>query len=604
MPEKSPSLGHDIDLVSIKITVNGSALRESYQVVFVEVEENVNKLPYAYVEILDGDTAAQEMKVTSELNPKHGDDLQIEVGYHQDLDTIFKGVITNVSFQSKQGTHGRLTISGTDAAVAMTVAKETKYHANKKDSQIVSDIVRDYTKVSVEVDATKTTHPKMVQYNTSDWDFILSRARACERFVVARKNTLSFKKPGGSTPIELTYGVDITKIDLHVDSQNQRNSITVKGWDPSTHKFKTGKSAEPSYVDKSGSSAVSGKKLSKALKFKEETIRASNVLDKQELTDIAKSEMLISRLSRVRGKLVMQGTPKLFVNSFVKLKKTHENYQGDVYVTGVKHTLELGNYTTEAKIGLDQDSFTPGGGNGGSAGTTQDNMGLIPGVRGLVIGEVTNIVDPDKEFRVQVKIPIFDESDSGVWARIAGVSASKDSGFIWYPEVGDQVIVGFLQNDPRFPIVMGSLYSKTHDVFKDHQPKTGNNQKAIVTRSHMKIVFQEDKKDILITTPGKQFIELRDSDKTIEIKDSHGNFIKLSKAGIEIKSIKDVKVDARAKIDMKAISDFSAQGMKLDLTAKGMGSFKASGKLDLKASGNMMVQGAITNIKGGMINLN
>lgn len=609
MPD-SPLLDQETDLISVKVSINGSPIKDTYHVVFTEVEENVNKLPFARVEILDGNPAAQEMKVTQDLAPKHGDDLQIEVGYHQDLEIIFKGIVTNVAFKSQQESHGRLIIEGTDAAISLTLTKETKYHENKKDSQIVTDILRNYSKVNVEVDATTTTHDKMVQYNTSDWDFILSRAKSCERFVVARENKLLFKKPGGATPIELTYGIDITKIDLHVDSREQRKSITVKGWNPSTHSFKTGSSSEPSYVDKSGSANVKGTKLADALGFKEETIRASSVLDTQELKDIATSQLLISRLSRVKGKLVMQGIASLAVNSFVKLLKTHENYEGDVYVTGVKHIIEDGNYVTEARIGLDAESFTPGGGaaaaggNGGSSGTTQDNMGLLPGVRGLVVGEVTDIVDPDNEFRIKVKIPVFDESDGGVWARLSGVAASEDSGFIWYPEVGDQVILGFLQNDPRFPIILGSLYSQTHSVFNDHKPAQGNNQKAIVTRSHMKILFQEDKKDLLITTPGGQFIELRDSDKSIEIKDEHGNFIKLSNKGIEINSIKDVLVDARSKINMKAISDFKAEGMKLDLKANGAGTFKTQMSLTLQATGNTTLKGAITNVKGNIVNLN
>lgn len=592
---QSPLLDQETDLISVEVSVDGTPIGEEFHVVFVEIEKNINKLPFARVEVLDGDPSKQKMETLEEKQFEPGQEIEIKAGYHQDMELVFKGIISGIGFNSKQNRHGRTVIECTDKCIGLTLTKDNEYFVEKKDSAIVQQIIGTYDGITAEVDDTNTEHKKMVQYNASDWDFMLSRAQSCERIVIADENIYNFKKAGGDAEVELEYGTDIIKLDLNVDARNQRKEIEIKGWNPSQHEFKNGVSSEPTYVDKQGSAKMKGDKLADKMQFKKEVIYAPSTLDTAELKDIAKSKLLHSRLSRVKGKMTLQGFTKVKVNSFVKLKKTHENYDGDVYITGLKHTIEEGNFITEASVGLDTESFE----GESKKGSTPDNLGLMPGPKGLFIGEVTKMDgDPDQDFRVQVKIPTFNENDQGLWARLSGPSASEDSGFIWYPEVGDQVIVGFLMNDPRFPIVLGSLYSSKHGVFNDHQPASGNNQKAIVTRSHMKILFEEDKKDITITTPGDQKIMLRDSDKTIELSDTHGNKITMDSNGIKIESPKDIVVEAQRKIDMTAVSDFTAQGMKLELTANSSGKFSASSALELKSTGNTDLKGTMTTVKG------
>ena len=599
---QSPLLDQETDLISVEVSIDGATLGENYHVVFVEIEKHINKLPFARVEILDGDPSKQKMEVMEDKQFEPGQEIIIKVGYHQKMENVFTGIVSGIGFNSKQNRHGRTVLECTDKCIGLTLTKDNEFFVEKKDSAIVQQIIGTYDGITAEVDDTNTQHKKMVQYNTSDWDFMLARAQSCERIVIADENTYKFKKAGGDAEVELEYGTDITKLDLNVDARNQRKEIEIKGWNPSQHEFKNGTSAEPSYVDKQGSSALKGNKLADKMQFKKETIYAPSTLDSAELKDIAKSQLLHSRLSRIKGKMILQGFTKVTVNSFVKLKKTHESYDGDVYITGLKHTIEEGNFITEATVGLDSGSFE----GESQKGNTPDNLGLLPGPKGLFIGEVTKMDgDPDQDFRIQVKIPSFNENDEGLWARLSGPSASEDSGFIWYPEVGDQVIVGFLMNDPRFPVILGSLYSSKHSVFGEHQPAGGNNQKAIVTREHMKILFEEDKKDITITTPGDQKIMLRDSDKTIELSDTHGNKITMDSSGISIESPKDIKVDARQKIIMKAISDFTAEGMKLELKANSSGKFTANSSLELKSSGSADLKGTMTTVKGSvMLKLN
>ena len=597
----SPLLDQTTSLITYKVKVKGTEISTKYQVSAIEIETNLNKLPHVSISVLDGSQSEQKMEVMDENNWAPGDEVKIELGYNNEVQPVFEGIISSVGYGSTGESHGVTKIIATDKCVGLTLTKDNEYFAKKKDSEIASQILNTYG-ITCKTDTTNTTHDKIVQYNTSDWDFLLSRAKACERVVIAEFNKYSFVKPGsGGNKVKLTYGEDIIDFDLEVDAKTQRKQIEVKGWDASTHQFKTATSSEPD-LDKQGSAAVKGPKLAEALKLEKEVLYLPTSLDTDELKDIANSKLLHSRLARTRGKIVMQGIADLKVDSYITMEKVHDHYKGDMYVTGVRHIIEQGNFKTEAIIGLDQHSFDPET----TDGSTPDNMGLMPGPRGLFIGEITKMSDdPNNDNRVQVKIPSFKENDDGLWAKLSGVSASENSGIIWYPEVGDQVLVGFLMNDPRYPVVMGSLYSSTHSAYSDHAPASGNNQKALVTRSHMKLLFEEDKKDITLTTPGNNYLKISDDKQSITLEDQHGNKIVMDSSGILIDSPKKITVKAGQEIDMNAVSSFTAKGSSIELKGK-------SSTALLKGATSATVDGAtatvkasgITTIKGSLVKLN
>src|SRR4051812_26941895 len=92
------------------------------------------------------------------------------------------------------------------------------------------------------------------------------------------------------------------------------------------------------------------------------------------------------------------------------------------------------------------------------SGTSPPASGVNPGVSGLIVGTVKQIdQDPQGQNRVLVVAPLIDPQGDGVWARLANAYASNNAGISFMPEVGDDVVLGFLNDDPRLPIVLGSL---------------------------------------------------------------------------------------------------------------------------------------------------
>lgn len=81
-----------------------------------------------------------------------------------------------------------------------------------------------------------------------------------------------------------------------------------------------------------------------------------------------------------------------------------------------------------------------------------------PHVAGLHSAVVSDTSDPEALGRVKVRFPWDAGSVESNWARFAFVRAGT-AGESLRPEVGDEVIVGFVDGDPSAPIVIGGLYN-------------------------------------------------------------------------------------------------------------------------------------------------
>ena len=162
--------------------------------------------------------------------------------------------------------------------------------------------------------------------------------------------------------------------------------------------------------------------------------------------------------------------------------------------------------------------------------------------------------------------------------------------------------MGYFNNDPGHPVILGSLYSSKR---KSPQELTQeNNIKAIVTRSKLKIEFEEDKKIITVETPAGNKIVISDDDKSILIEDQTNNTVKLGTDGISLDSPKDITINAKGKITIDAVGEIGVSS-KADVTIEGLNvnakanvGFvgKGSATAELSASGNTTVKGAMVMI--------
>jgi uncharacterized protein involved in type VI secretion and phage assembly len=225
-------------------------------------------------------------------------------------------------------------------------------------------------------------------------------------------------------------------------------------------------------------------------------------------------------------------------------------------------------------------------------------------VQGLQTGLVKQVAeDPDGDFRVLVTLPLLGGETEGVWARLAGFYASSAFGAVFYPEVGDEVVLGFMSEDPRSPIILGSVYSKGRAPA--YPPNKENDNKAIVTRSKLEVTFDDKDKIIQIKTPGGHLIELNDKTGAITVKDSSSNSVVLGKSGIAIDSKSDITMTASGNITIKAGANLAMQAT-ADSTLKAVNiTEQASVKHAVTASAAAELKGGtMTTISGALVKIN
>ena len=210
--------------------------------------------------------------------------------------------------------------------------------------------------------------------------------------------------------------------------------------------------------------------------------------------------------------------------------------------------------------------------------------------------------DPEAENKIQVSIPLLQAEKDGVWARLANYYASDGFGEFFIPEIGDEVVLGYLNQDPSHPVILGSLYSSKRKP--PYELTAENYTKAIVTRSKLRVIFDDEKKIVTIITPASNKIVVNDDTKTILLQDETGNKVQLSPDGILLDSPKDITVNAKGKIAVSAVGEISitaqadvkVAGLNVSNTAQVGFTAKGSATAELSASGQTTVKGALVMI--------
>jgi uncharacterized protein involved in type VI secretion and phage assembly len=167
---------------------------------------------------------------------------------------------------------------------------------------------------------------------------------------------------------------------------------------------------------------------------------------------------------------------------------------------------------------------------------------------GSYLAEVIDLNDPEQLARVKVRVYNFDgvgEHDGPVWARVASAFAGNNRGSFLIPDVGDEVLVTFVNDDPRYPIVLGGLWNGS-DTAPESISGGRNLRKVIRSKNGVKLTLedQDGQEKFIVETPGGQKITLKDGPGQVTIEDSNGNSVKLETSGLTITAAAKVTVSA------------------------------------------------------------
>lgn len=619
------------NLVSIEITSGGKPVKQDV-IHSIKIGKQVNRISYCEITLLDGQVAKQDFPLSESGNFLPGEAVEVKAGYNSKTESVFKGIITEMGLSVDREMGPSLQIKCKDKAVKMTVGRKNAYFYDKTDKDIMSAIIGQHSGLSAEVGATTGKLPEVVQYYTSDWDFLLSRADHNGMIVTTENGSLSVISTDKvkEEVLEVSYGKDIISFQAHMNALNQYKKVKASAWNIKDQKLITGEAAQTS----NNHGNVKGSALAAVSGLKEYELQTTAPLLKSDLNGWAKAQSAKSAFSKIRGTVSFQGTEAVLPAKLLTLKGMGDRFNGKAMVSGVEHEISEGNWITTAELGLDPDWFA-------QKVTMQAPLasGLLPGIQGLQNGKIKKIdEDPDGELRVQVDLPIANPAAKGIWARYASFYASNGFGAFFYPQVGDEVVLGFFNDDPRFPVVLGSLYSSSRKAA--YKPDKDNSKQGIVTKNKLKLEFDDKDKILTLTTPDEHTLVLNDKDKLVTLitknknklvldddgkkvtlEDQNKNSIEMSSSGIVIQSYKKLTLKAKQAIELDAGTALNAKakqaiavdaGTALNLKAKQAGNLealsvgiKAKAKAEIKGGASMDLNGgANMKMKAAMIMIN
>ena len=571
-------------IVTTKIRIDGNVVPDTVEVLSIVVVKEANRIPFAKLEIADGVPAAGDFPASSGNLFVPGKKIEILVGYDANEDLVFKGVIVKHGLKVRQTGSFMLRLDCRDEAFKTTLGRKCKYFTEVKDSEAIEDILANYSDLQPDIEVSDVQHKNLVQFESTDWDFIQARAEANGKLCICDNGKISVKKPDFSSQPVLTllFGATILEFDAEIDARNQFSAVKSYSWDYTAQELIETEAVEPAgfpiagNIDAADLAAVGG--------LDSFSLKHSGQIPQDELQAWADAQLLRTRLAKIRGQVKFSGFAPIIPGTLVKLQGLGDRFNGTVFVAGVRQDIGGGDWSTSVQFGLSEDWLCAQ-----PARQSVPASSLVPPVHGLQIGVVTQLKDdPDGEHRILVKMPVISPADDGVWARVSTLDAGNNRGSFFLPEIGDEVIVGFIHGDPRDPVVLGMLNSSAKPA--PILASDDNFEKGFVTKSDIKLLFNDDKKTVLISTPAGKKILLDEDKGVIQLEDENGNKIVLDSSGITIESSGD--------LILKAAGDLKAEGKK-DTQIKAGASFKAEG-----SAGAEMSTSAVAVLKGSLVQIN
>ena len=537
------------------LNADAGRLDDVYPIVSITVWREVNRIPHALLELLDGDPAQRCFALSDTAFFAPGADIEIKLrleGQPGGEDrTVFKGKVLRHAVQaSVRGSLLRVELK--DAAVKLTQGRQSRVFRDQTDADLIGKLITDAGLKKGPLAATPPRHAEIVQYQCADWDFLLARAEANGLLVAVTDGSIALRAVD-LTPApkqRFDFGIsDLQELDIEIDAGQQLPGLAGSAWNLADLAATAPVQAK-AFALKQGN--LSGATLATALGFADGQLLHPVPLVDKELQAWADARLMRSRMSLIRGRVSAAGLPALQLLDIIEIDGVGKRFNGRTAVTGLCHRVDIGGWRTDVQFGLSP-----------RAGVAPDDVqpppaaGLLPGIAGLQLGVVDLFEqDPDEQYRVKVLLPGVGAAAGPVWARLAAADAGQERGCFFRPEPGDEVVVGFFNQDPRQPVVLGALHSAKNKPPADCATLSDKNlAKGIVTRAGTRILFNDaDKPSVTVATPGGNQIVIDDDKQSIAITDQHGNSITMNQDGITLDSAKDLLLKAAGKVQVESAS--------------------------------------------------
>lgn len=415
----------------------------------------------------------------------------------------FEGIITQVEMVGSMGETGGVAIHGTSPTILYENNRTLDSWMDQSLSTIIKEVTQEYGKVNLVSNPKYAAPiPYMAQYNESVFDFMNRLSALYGEWFYYDGTKVYFGKPDRDNTEKIVYDMDLEEVRLVanlVPGKSARYDYVAQ--ENKQHNADT--PAKPDGMNDLQSIAHSCSE--KAYTAKTTSTADPHVTDKAELDE----QMRIVKNASGANLLNIKGigkTCRIRIGEIIDVSfpdRMKLPPLGKFRIVGIEHEVRRDGHYSNSFVGVPD-------------GTVHIP---VPDVkRPLALPELATVKENnDDKGQGRVKVA-FDWQKNGKttnWIRVqtpnAGVSGavSKNRGWVFVPEVGDQVMVSYEHGNPDRPYVTGSVFHSGSGKGGDKDNKV----KSIITRSGNAIIFDDETGSIVITDQtGKQLIMLDGTD--------------------------------------------------------------------------------------------
>ena len=450
---------------------------------------------------------------------------------------IFVGVVTNVQLHREGSDFGCIIVSGYSATYRM----ETAHSCFSWNDRTIGDVVKklcEQAKVQLELNpAFKETKDFICQYEESDFDFIRRLAHQYQEWMYFDGTKLIFGKPRKlADPIRLEYGTTLSSLDIGL--QTLARSEQVFSYHSGADREMQRMTPDLAY----GHDKLAGEAFRASLGMFSKPAR------QHALPRISNETELVNYMGRKQAAETAEThyitaesqVPTLRVGSVVSLYSSFlervgnlsEESLGNFIIIEITHEVSQGSYYKNRFKAIPATIK--------AMPSPKVRMPLAETQMATVLSNA----DPQGKGRVRVRMNWQTDGMQTGWVRVMtpdGGSSSdvkSNRGFVFIPEVGDQVLLGFRHGDPARPYVLGSLFNGT----TGRGGLEGNHMKSLTTRSGHTIKLNDSLSSLGIT-----------------IKDIKGNSIHIDSVG------DDIIINAKRNITINAGETFTVNAREMEV---------------------------------------
>ncbi|MDE9497075.1 phage baseplate assembly protein V [Xenorhabdus bovienii] len=494
----------------LKIIADGRAL-SLLAAVDVDTGYRVNRIPSATLKLSVPDrplSSFSQTDVQAELaHCQVGKTLRLELTDGGRKWVLFNGLITRKTLKIKNK-QLLLTLVVKHRLQLMVDTQHSQLFKASSEKAILNTLLNQAgIKARFErIAALDQKHEQMVQFRCSDWHFLLCRLAATGVWLLPTIEGVQLVQPDAlkSNHVYTLKSRGDEKKDIVVkdacwqfDNHLNPASLEVSGWDISKQQVLSGGRHGSVAV---GKAALSPDRLA-SLNKESWDIRYSSPLTTQESGYLAQGLLLNQRISGVTGEFLLKGDGRYQLGDNIQLTGFGSQLDGTASITAVRHRFNrrIG-WETTVNIGLQQE-YLP----------------VLPDAPELHIATVAKYQQDSAALnRIPIILPVLNRPNEFLWARLGKPYASHESGFCFYPEPGDEVIVGFFENDPRYPVILGAMHNPKNKA--PLEPSQENQEKVLVVKKgeNQQQLFINGKEKIIQINAGENQITLQ-QDKDIAL---------------------------------------------------------------------------------------